>query len=97
MAVFYNKQKGIHGSLTGTIISFPVEVNTEDPAQSVSRAKLPAGYMRCDGRVLTNEDYPMLAVVLGTGDTSKFKKHYPNWKQKYNTKKIIEELIEYQK
>ena len=28
---------------------------------------------------------------------SKFKKHYPNWKQKYNTKKIIEELLEYQK
>ena len=24
----------------------------------------------------------------------KFKKHYPKWKQKYNTKKIIEELIE---
>ena len=24
---------------------------------------------------------------------SKFKKHHPNWKQKYNTKKIIEELI----
>ena len=28
---------------------------------------------------------------------SKFKKHYSKWKQKYNTKKIIEELIEYQK
>ena len=27
-------------------------------------------------------------------DISKFKKHYPKWKQKYNTKKIIEELIE---
>ena len=27
---------------------------------------------------------------------SKFKKHYPKWKQRYNTKKIIEELIEYQ-
>jgi len=26
-------------------------------------------------------------------DTKKFRKHYPNWKQKYNTKKIIEELI----
>jgi|TARA_B110000238_G_C16123191_1_gene438036 CDP-paratose 2-epimerase len=26
-------------------------------------------------------------------NTSKFKNHYPNWKQKYNTKKIIEELI----
>tara|TARA_Y100001978_G_C23663713_1_gene420022 strand:- start:915 stop:1568 length:654 start_codon:yes stop_codon:yes gene_type:complete len=30
-------------------------------------------------------------------DTSKFKKHYPRWKQIYNTKKIIEELIEHQK
>ena len=27
---------------------------------------------------------------------SKFKKDYPGWKQKYNTKKIIKELIEYQ-
>jgi CDP-paratose 2-epimerase len=25
---------------------------------------------------------------------SKFKKHYPKWKQKYNTKKIVEELID---
>ncbi len=30
-------------------------------------------------------------------DTSKFKKHYPNWKQNYNTKKIIKELIENKK
>ena len=30
-------------------------------------------------------------------NTSKFKKHYPKWKQKYNTIKIIEELIEHQK
>ena len=26
---------------------------------------------------------------------NKFKKHYPKWKQKYNTKKIIKELIDY--
>ena len=26
-------------------------------------------------------------------NTKKFKEHYPEWKQKYNTKKIIEELI----
>ena len=30
-------------------------------------------------------------------DLSKFKKHYPSWKQKYNTKKILEELIEHEK
>ena len=27
-------------------------------------------------------------------DLSKFKKHYPNWKQKYDTMKIIEELVD---
>jgi len=27
-------------------------------------------------------------------DTQKFKKHYPNWKQEYSTKSIIEELIQ---
>ena len=27
-------------------------------------------------------------------DLSKFKKHYPSWKQKYDTNKIIEELIQ---
>ena len=27
-------------------------------------------------------------------DLSKFKKHFPKWKQKYNTEKIIEELID---
>ena len=26
-------------------------------------------------------------------DTRKFKNHYPNWKQEYGTKQIIEELI----
>ena len=26
-------------------------------------------------------------------DIRKFKKHYPEWKQKYDTKKIIKELI----
>ena len=30
-------------------------------------------------------------------DLSKFKNHYPNWKQTYDIKKIIEELIENQK
>tara|TARA_X000000950_G_scaffold39596_1_gene42691 strand:- start:310 stop:1359 length:1050 start_codon:yes stop_codon:yes gene_type:complete len=30
-------------------------------------------------------------------DTKKFSIHYPKWKQKYNTKMIIEELIDYQK
>ena len=27
-------------------------------------------------------------------DLSRFKKNYPNWKQKYNTRKILEELVD---
>ena len=30
-------------------------------------------------------------------DTSKFKKHYPKWKQTYNVKKIIDEIINEEK
>ena len=30
-------------------------------------------------------------------NTKKFSSHYPKWKQKYNTRMIIEELIDYQK
>ena len=28
-------------------------------------------------------------------DLSKFKKQYPNWKQEYNTRKIIEDLLRF--
>lgn len=74
MAVFYNKEKAKHGSLVGTIISFPVEFVGDEPKSSVNLTKLPAGYIRCDGRVLFAEQYPALAEVLGTGDECRFKK-----------------------
>ena len=74
MAVFYNKEKARHGSMVGTIISFPVEITSEDPKASINLAKLPAGYIRCDGRILFAEQYPALAEVLGTGDECRFKK-----------------------
>ena len=34
--------------------------------------------------------------IWNISNLSKFKKHYPKWKQKFNTKKIIDELIENQ-
>lgn len=74
MAVFYNKEKAKHGSLVGTIISFPVELTSEDPKAAINLAKLPAGYIRCDGRILFAEQYPALAEVLGTGNESRFRK-----------------------
>ena len=29
-------------------------------------------------------------------DNSKFKKHYPNWKQTYNIDKILDEIIDFE-
>ena len=78
MAVFYNKEKSKIGSMSGQIISFPVEVTSEDPASEINKKLLPAGYLRCDGRVLFAEEYPLLALVLGTGGESKFKKEDQN-------------------
>lgn len=74
MAVFYSREKGKLGSLTGTIIHFPVQLTTDDPGDSVNMELLPGGYLRCDGRVLAATDYPMLAACLGTGTESKFRK-----------------------
>ena len=75
MAVYYNELKGSHGSLTGSIISFPIELkDTDDPVSIINKKLLPAGYMRCDGRVLSAVEYPLLAVVLGTGTSCKYQK-----------------------
>ena len=74
MAVFYNREKGKHGSLTGTIINFPKRVVSEDPASTINKKLIPPGYLTCDGRILLATDYPMLATVLGTGTACKFKK-----------------------
>lgn len=74
MAVFYNREKAKHGGLTGTIISVPVQIASDDPASAAAKFQYPAGYLRCDGSVLSATDYPLLAEVLGVGDECKFKK-----------------------
>lgn len=74
MAVFYNKEKGKLGTLTGTIISFARELLTNDPKDQDNRDILPAGYLRCDGSILFADTYPILASVLGVGSSSRFKK-----------------------
>ena len=38
--------------MTGSIITFPVELTEDDPKGTSNQELIPAGYLRCDGRVL---------------------------------------------
>ncbi len=74
MASFYNKEKAKHGTMCGSIISFPVELTEVDPKDPINRRLLPAGYLRCDGSLLFASEFPELATVLGVGQETKFLK-----------------------
>tara|TARA_B100001996_G_scaffold381561_1_gene371244 strand:- start:1468 stop:2922 length:1455 start_codon:yes stop_codon:yes gene_type:complete len=75
MAVFYKSEKAKLGTVTGTILHFPRQLaEDQDPSTGLSGDLLPAGYLRCDGRILSAALYPALALILGVGTNSKFKK-----------------------
>ena len=66
-------KRGI-GSPTGTISVWSREIISNDPSLDDNLEYLPSGYLRCDGSVLKDYDYPFLASILGVGDSSKYKK-----------------------
>lgn len=60
--------------MTGSIISFPIQLTEDDPKGITNLELIPAGYLRCDGRVLFAIEFPELAAVLGTGLSTRFLK-----------------------
>ena len=48
MPAFYAKERSKYGNLSGQVIIWPMEYSG-DPSSAVNRAKLPAGYLKCDG------------------------------------------------
>ena len=79
MAKYYTREKAKYGGITGIIMPFMVRLpDVNIPDQSTWRTLLPAGYLRCDGSILSSEVYPGLAAILGTGRNSKFAKDPEN-------------------
>ena len=79
MAVHYTRERSKYGTLTGSIIAWPVEVaSATNPNNTQNKEKLPAGYLRCDGTKYNADDYPLLAEICGTGPTCKFAKFDEN-------------------
>lgn len=73
MASFYSKEKSKYGTLSGTIIIWPVQYNV-DPVSVENKENLPAGYLKCDGSKYNASSYPQLAEILGVGLSTRFLK-----------------------
>ena len=72
MAKLYSKERSKYGSGSGTIITWTVEIQNVDPNAEENLKNLPAGYLKCDGGKYSALLYPVLAEILGTGESSKF-------------------------
>lgn len=77
MPAFYAKERSKYGNLSGQVIIWPMEYSG-DPSSAVNRAKLPAGYLKCDGTKHFAADYPALAAILGTGSNCKYLRRNPD-------------------
>jgi hypothetical protein len=79
MAAHYTRERSKYGTLSGSIIIWPVEfVSPGNPNSPDSIAALPAGYLRCNGAKYNAKDYPSLAEICGTGQNCKFTKFDEN-------------------
>ncbi len=74
MTVYYTKQKAKFGGVTGTIIPFPVSIEIPSFRDEI----LPAGFLKCDGKILKADIYPALAATIGIGSDCKFAKDPDN-------------------
>jgi hypothetical protein len=72
MASFYAKERSKTGSISGTIICWPIELDNLNPVSEENKRKLPSGYLKCDGSKYNASVYPQLAEIIGTGNNCIF-------------------------
>jgi len=71
----YTREKSKYGGAIGTIqILTSSLAGSFGPLDPAFKSIIPAGYLKCDGRILLVKDYPALASVIGAGENGKFVK-----------------------
>lgn len=71
----YTREKSKYGGMVGTIQIFSSQLpQVNSPNNNTFKSLLPAGFLRCDGSVLSANLYPDLANILGIGRACRFKK-----------------------
>lgn len=71
----YTRERSKYGGAIGTIQILTSSLfGYNGPLDSKFKSVIPAGYLKCDGRILLVKDYPALAAVIGEGPNGKFVK-----------------------
>lgn len=74
MATTYSFQKGKYGGPTGAIFPFFRDLTTNSAQDPQYFENIPAGFLRCRGQILSADQYPELAKVLGVGQQCLYRK-----------------------
>jgi hypothetical protein len=74
MATTYAFQKGKYGGQCGFIFPYFSDLNTNNNTDDQYLKNIPAGFLRCRGQILSADQYPELANLIGVGDECIYKK-----------------------
>lgn len=71
---YYSFEKGKYGGPCGTIYPFFRTLNSTSPLDDEYKNNIPAGFLRCRGQILSANQYPNLARVIGVGGECIYRK-----------------------
>ena len=70
----YSYEKGKYGGPCGAIFPFFRQITGTLPSDQDYQDFIPAGFLKCSGQILSADQFPQLAELLGVGDSCIYKK-----------------------